>query len=62
MDFNGIDMTRDTFLQALKDRLSTTDINLVKRDVEPFIKQPKVLEIWSNDYFLLLVEKIKFVS
>lgn len=62
MDFNGIDMTRDTFLQTLKDRLSTTDINLVKRDVEPFIKQPKVLEIWSNDYFLLLVEKIKFVS
>lgn len=61
MDFNGIDMNQDTFLQKLRERLSTTDINLVRRDVEPFIKNPKVLDIWSNDYFLQLVDKIKFV-
>ncbi len=60
IDFNGIEMNQEAFMQTLKDRLSTTDINLVKRDVEPFIKHPKVLDIWSNEYFLQLVDKIKF--
>lgn len=60
MDVNGIDMNQDTFIQVLKERLSSTDINLVKHDVEPFIKQPKDLNIWSNEYFLQLVDKIKF--
>jgi predicted nucleotidyltransferase component of viral defense system len=61
-EFNGIDMDKDSFMQALKERLLITDINLVKRDVEPFITQPKALEIWSNDYFLQLASRIRFVD
>lgn len=60
--FNGIDMDKDSFMQALKERLLITDIHLVKRDVEPFITQPKALEIWSNDYFLQLASRIRFVD
>lgn len=58
--FNDIDITREEFVVRLKDRLSTTDITMVKRDVEPFIKNPRELDIWSNDYFLQLVDLIKY--
>lgn len=58
--FNGIKMSQAEFVYRLKERLSTTDINMVKRDVEPFIKNTQELEIWSNDYFLQLANMIKF--
>ena len=44
----------------LKHKLSTTDINSVKADVLPFIIDPRELEIWSNDYFVQLVDMIIF--
>ena len=53
-------MTKDEFIEHLKNRLATTDIELVKSDVKPFIKDHSVLDIWSNDYFLQLVELMKF--
>lgn len=59
-EFNGCDKTKADFLNDLKMRLSTADIRQVKADVEPFIKNPKELDIWSNDYFLQLVDFIKF--
>ena len=58
--FNGIDITKEEFIVRLKERLTTTDINMVKRDVEPFVKNPKELDIWSNDYFLQLADLIKY--
>ena len=61
-EFNGVDMDKNSFMQALNDRLTNTDINLVKRDVEPFITNTKALEIWSNDYFLQLAERIRFLD
>lgn len=58
--FNGIEMSQTEFVEKLKERLSTTDINMVKRDVEPFVKNVKNLEIWSNDYFVQLADMVKF--
>ena len=40
--------------QKLKERLSTADIKQVKEDVLPFVRNPKELDIWSNDYFVQL--------
>ena len=60
-EFNGTDMDKEAFILMLKEKLSSTDINMVKRDVLPFVQTPKDLDIWSNDYFLLLADRIKFV-
>ena len=60
--FNNIEMTKDEFLDILKERISITDIALVKRDVIPFIKDHAQLDIWSTDYFLQLVEMMKIGS
>lgn len=59
--FNGIEMNKADFIARLKERLATTDINTVKRDLEPFIENPRELDIWSNDYFLQLADRIKFL-
>ena len=37
-----------------------TNIELVKDDVMPFIKNTNYLEMWSTEYFLKLVDLIKF--
>ena len=60
-EFNGMDIDKETFISMLKERLRITDINMVKRDVLPFVQNPKELEIWSNDYFLQLADRIKFL-
>lgn len=59
-EFNGIELTRDTFLEALREKLATADIEQVKQDVRPFLRNAEDLEIWSNDYFLQLATMIRF--
>lgn len=59
-EFNGIEVDKEEFIELLKERLASTDIKMVKQDIEPFIKNSNNLEIWSNDYFLQLASMIKF--
>ena len=59
-EFNGLDINKEEFIKMLKEKIGTTDINMVKRDVMPFIQNPAELDIWSNDYFLQLADRIKY--
>ena len=52
--FNGEEITPELFKEKLLERLSTADIKQVKADVFPFLRNPKEIEIWSNDYFVQL--------
>jgi len=60
MDFNGENLTKKEFVELLIHRMETTDINLVKKDVLPFIINRQAVEIWSNNYFVQLVGMMKF--
>jgi predicted nucleotidyltransferase component of viral defense system len=60
-EFNGKTVDKDTFMQHLRERLASTNIDLVKTDVLDFISNPHELDIWSNAYFLQLAERIRFV-
>lgn len=60
LQFNDEDITKESFLEKLNERLATADINQVKADVLPFIRNQKELEIWSNDYFLQLAKIVRF--
>ena len=44
----------------LYNKLATTEMTQVKADVLPFVRNPKELDIWSNDYFIQLSKMIKF--
>lgn len=59
-EFNGCVKSKEDFMLDLINRLASSDIKQVKSDVEPFIKNAKQLDIWSNDYFLQIAKLIKF--
>ena len=41
-------------------KLASTDINMAKADVEPFVINPNELAIWSNDYFMQVAQMMQF--
>ena len=58
-EFNGVEMNIEDFRAALKNRLSTTNIEDVKVDVKSFLSSDThELDVWSNDYFLQLADRI----
>ena len=59
-EFNGKEVDKRTFLDELCEKLATTDIERVKEDVIGFVDNPHELDIWSNDYFLQLTDRIVF--
>ena len=58
--FNNEEIGQAEFMVQLKDRLASANINQVKSDVLPFVRNPKELDIWSNDYFVQLADMMKF--
>lgn len=59
-EFNGCEKSKEEFITDLEQRLRSADIKQVKADVMPFIKNPKEMTIWSNEYFLQLAKMINF--
>ena len=54
------EFTLDYFKNMLKERILNTNINDVKNDVQPFIKNKQEMGIWSTDYFLQIIDMIQF--
>jgi predicted nucleotidyltransferase component of viral defense system len=53
-------MTAEDVLGLLKEKFKTVNFESVKEDVLPFIKDDTALNIWSEQYFNDLIEKMKF--
>ena len=47
-------------LELLIKRIENLDISMAKRDVEVFIAETRVLDIWSQAFFKEIIEQIKF--
>ena len=60
-EFNDLELSQKDFMVLLRERLATTNIELVKADAKRFVEDVHELDIWSNDYFLQLADRIKFV-
>ncbi len=60
-EFNGVELTRESFMEILRERLANGNIDSVKDDVSSYVIDPRDLKIWSNDYFLMLADRIRFV-
>lgn len=54
--------TKDYFSRLLREKITGTNIEAVKADVGPFIKNHEALNIWSVDYFTQLAEMIRYVT
>ena len=60
LQFNQELLDKETFVEKLNERLATADMNQVKADVLPFVRNPRELDIWSNEYFMQLAKMIRF--
>lgn len=59
-EFNGEMVSPEEFMVQLRKKIVETDLDNVKQDVIPYIEpnQLRDLDIWSNEYFLMLADKI----
>ena len=60
LQFNNEVLDRESFIIRLKEKLMSANMNQVKNDVLPFVKNPHELDIWSNDYFVQLADMLRF--
>ena len=60
-EFNNEELSLEEFMAELREKIIHADIDNVRKDVMPYIdaRQSITLDIWSNDYFLQLVDMMK---
>jgi len=54
--------TKGQFVDILRHKIDLLDIESAKLDIRRFIADERVLDIWSKQYFLTLVDRIQFVA
>jgi predicted nucleotidyltransferase component of viral defense system len=53
--------TKESLLLLLEKKIASLDMEMVKVDIRRFIKDDKVLDIWSVEYFMSLARMMKSV-
>lgn len=53
-------ISKDQFINLVQEKISSISFKNVRDDIIPFIRDEKVLDIWSADYFRDLIMRIKF--
>ncbi len=56
------EVDKDSLPALLKMRIDHLDIHAAKRDVEVFIADKRVLDIWSKEFFTDIVRKISYMK
>jgi predicted nucleotidyltransferase component of viral defense system len=54
------EIDKEYILALLKLRIEDLDISMAKRDVEVFIADTRVLDIWSQGFFMDIIKQIQF--
>ena len=57
----GKKLTKEIFRGLLINRINSFRIDEARKEVQPFVKQPDDLNIWSKDFFTSLVRRIKVI-
>lgn len=52
-------MTREDILDLLEQRFLNLDVESARKDILPFIKDHEAVAIWSRDFFLSLLSRLK---
>jgi predicted nucleotidyltransferase component of viral defense system len=58
---SGSPLTESAFKEILIERINTLDINKIRKEVEPFVRAPENLVIWSREFFLDIASRIRIV-
>jgi predicted nucleotidyltransferase component of viral defense system len=57
----GDRLTKEKFFLLTSNAIDKLDINQVKKEVEPFVKNPDALQVWSKEFFSDVVKRIVLV-
>ncbi len=52
-------LTKESIKKLLLQRIETLDISKAKNDVQPFIKDLREIELWSKEFFIVVVDNIR---
>lgn len=55
-------MTENDVHAMLRKRFSELNIEAAKRDVAPFLRDPAAIDLWSNNFFVSLLGKLKCIG
>ena len=53
---------KDNFQNLLAKTIGNLDVEHAQKEVLPFVRNPEALEVWSREFFLAAVRRIRFVS
>lgn len=54
-------LSTNEFRSLLEKRIEGLDVGVVRQEVEPYLKEPKKLEIWSQEFFMDIATRIILV-
>ncbi len=54
----GGHLTRENFLALISKAIEKLNVEQVRREVEPFVKNPETLEVWSKEFFQDVARRI----
>ena len=54
-------LTSERFKDLLIHAINSLDVDQARKEVEPFVRDPESLSIWSQEFFLDIVSGIRFV-
>ena len=57
----GARLTEEKFFLLTSNAIDKLDVNQVKKEVEPFVKNPEALQVWSKEFFRDVVKRIVLV-
>jgi predicted nucleotidyltransferase component of viral defense system len=57
----GEGLSQTQFLSLVTKAIENLNVDQARKEVEPFIKNPDTLAVWSKEFFLEVVEKIVFI-
>jgi len=58
--WQGEDMTPRQFMELLRARIQSLDVDSVRLEVSRFVRETDQLQIWSRDYFMQLAELLHY--
>lgn len=62
LDWEGEEpLTGETFMDLLVKEIKELDIDTARKEVEPFVRMPENLSIWSREFFLDVVSRIEVI-
>ncbi len=54
-------ITPQVFRKDMHDAIDALDVDQAARDIEPFVKNPETLDVWSHTFFHTLVGRIQLI-